>query len=136
MTKTISTLMLASALTLGAATARADAPARRGELQVDGPAVKAVVVGPVTIHAYSGYSGGTLYTVPAVTGTDADCREGDGQRSGTTDLQADVVVLYSIPAGRVACLTTTRQLEVLWHARKDAALPNETPAATMMMARR
>lgn len=129
MTKTISTLTLVSALVFGAASAHAgDA---RGQVSVDGPAVKAVVVGPTSIHAYSGFSGGALYTALAVTGTDADCQVPVAGRT-TIDLKADVVVPFSVPAGQIACLTTSRELEVVWHAKTPAA----TDAPTTMMARR
>jgi hypothetical protein len=135
MTKTISTLALVSALTFGGAVARAGEAPQRGEVLVDGPSVKAVVVGPMAFHAYSGYSGGALYIAPAVTGTDADCQVKEAERD-TTDLQADVVVTFSVPAGQVACLVTNRKLEVLWHARKDGPSPTVTDAPTTMMARR
>ena len=135
MTKTISTLTLVSALTFCGAVARAgEAAPQRGEVLVDGPSVKALVVGPMAIHAYSGFSGGALYIVPAVTGTDVDCQGHVADRAAT-ELHADVLVSFNVPAGRVACLVTNRQLEVLWHARKDSPSPTVTDA-TMMMAHR
>jgi hypothetical protein len=129
MTKTISILSLVSALslTLGATTAQAqDASApTRGQVSVKGAAVKSVVVGPVAIHAYSAFSGGALYAVKAVTGTDADCQ---GQAEGArAELRADGIVNFTVGAGQVACLatSTTRSFELLWHAQKDA------PAASL-----
>ena len=70
------TLVTASLLSLGlgAAAARAEGPAQRGQISVSGPSVRAVVAGPVAIHAYSGFSGGSVYAAPAETGTDADCK--------------------------------------------------------------
>src|SRR5712671_4167037 len=109
MTKTISTLVVVSALTFaGAAAQAADsgkgaAPAR-GDVLVQGPSVKAVVVGPVAIHAYSEFAGGALYTARAVTGTDADCRAGAAEGG--------------------------RSFELLWHTQKDAPV-----AAPTMLAR-
>jgi hypothetical protein len=126
MTKTISTLVMVSALTFGGTAAqaadsgKASAPTR-GDVLVQGPSIKAVVVGPVAIHAYSEFSGGALYTARAVTGTDADCQAGvaDGARTG---LRADTVVNFTVSAGHIACLatTTTRSFELMWHAQKDA----------------
>jgi hypothetical protein len=132
MTKTISLLSLVSALTLtlGAASAQAQetssAPTR-GQVSVTGAAVKTVVVGPVAIHAYSAFSGGALYTVKAVSGTDADCQgKAEGAR---TELGADKVIHFSVGAGQVACLatSTTRSFELLWHAQKDSSAPAPSP---------
>jgi hypothetical protein len=126
MTKTISTLMILSALSFGSA-------AQAGETQrvaVNGPARKAVVAGPVAMHAYSGFSGGAIYAVRAVSGTDADCQ---GAPIGGTraELPADAVIDFQVGAGQVACLetTTSRGFELLWHAQKDA------PAPTVMLAK-
>lgn len=124
MTKTISTLVLASILTFGGARAHANgagdaAMPGRGDVLVRGPSVKAVVVGPTVIHAYSGFTGGTLYTARAVSGTDADCQGGVALAS-RAELPADKIVNFAIGAGEVACLvtTTTRSFELLWHAQK------------------
>jgi hypothetical protein len=131
MTKTISTLVLVSALTLGTATAQAnDAAPTRGQVLVQGPSLKTVIVGPVAIHAYSAFSGAALYTVKAVSGTDADCRgKAEGNRA---ELRADSVVSFTVGAGQVACLatSTTRSFELLWHAQKDAPAP--APAQTLL----
>jgi hypothetical protein len=135
MTKTISILMLVSTLTLGGAAAHADEGDQRGQLLADGPSTKAVVIGPIAIHAYSGFSGGALYVAPALTGTDADC-QGKANDGATTDLRADVVISFNVPAGQIACLATSRKFELLWHARKDAPSPAATDAPTTMMARR
>src|SRR5882724_11814887 len=105
---TISTLFFLSTLTFGCATAQLSGPgnvaaAERGDVLVAGPSVKAVVAGPTAIHAYSAFSGGSMYTAPVVSGTDADCqaRTANGARS---DLPADSVVNFTVGAGQVACL--------------------------------
>ena len=129
MTKTIS-LTLVSALTfltLGTGLAHADGAApSRGQVTVRGAAVKTVVAGPVAIHAYSAFSGGALYAVKAVSGTDADCH---GQAEGArTELRADRIVNFTVGAGQVACLATStpRGFELLWHAQKDVSTPGHT----------
>jgi hypothetical protein len=136
MTKTISTLVMVSALTFGGAVAQAadsgkGAAPVRGDVLVQGPSVKAVVMGPVAIHAYSEFLGGALYTARAVTGTDADCQAGaaEGARTG---LLADRVVNFTVGAGQVACLatTTSRSFELMWHVQKAAPA-----AAPTMLAR-
>jgi hypothetical protein len=127
-TKTISALTLGAALFLAATSAKAN-DAQRGQVSISGQDVKAVVTGPVAIHAYSGFSGGTIYATLAVTGTDADCK---GQPIGGTEtaVRADSVVDFQVPAGQVVCLatTTTRPFELLWHAQKYV------PTAPIMMA--
>jgi len=130
MTKTIPALMLLSIFTFGTAAKAADAAPQRGQVAVSGPAVKAVVAGPIAIHAYSGFSGGAMYAVRAVTGTDADCR-GQAVEGTRASLPADSVIDFRVGAGQVACLETTRGFELLWHAQKEAA-----PATTMIARRR
>jgi hypothetical protein len=131
MNKTLSILGFVSALTLGAGLAHAnDAAPARGQVTVRGEAAKAVVAGPVAIHAYSAFSGGALYVVKAVSGTDADCR---GQAQGArAELKADRIVNFAVGAGQVACLATTtpRGFELLWHAQKDAPASTETLIAS------
>jgi hypothetical protein len=122
MTKTISLIALVSALTtFGAAGAQAnDSAPTRGQVLVSGPSLKTVVVGPVAIHAYSAFSGGALYAVKGVSGTDVDCRgKPEGHRA---ELRADSIVNFTVGAGQVVCLatSTTRSFELLWHAQKDA----------------
>ena len=129
MTKTISALMLLSAFTFGTAAKAADTAPQRGDVVVSGPAVKAVVAGPVASHAYSGFSGGAMYAVHSVTGTDVDC-QGQAIEGTRASLPADSVIDFRVGAGQVACLETTRGFELLWHAQKDAA------PATSMLARR
>ncbi|MEA2698750.1 MAG: hypothetical protein QOI66_3021 [Myxococcales bacterium] len=131
--KTISILFLLSSLTFGCASTRLAsstdaATARRGSVVVEKMSVKAVVAGPVDIHAYSAFAGGTLYLADAVTGTDRDCAPaataGAGMDSGAV-LRADRIENVAVAEGKVACLATSgqRSIEVLWHARKGASPP-------------
>ena len=128
-------LALVSALSLGATAGVAQAeetPApTRGTVEVQGQAAKAVVTGPVAIHAYSAFSGASLFIVNAVTGTDVDCL---GTRTAApTSVLADQVQTLTVGAGQVACVATTnvRGSELLWHAQKSGVSP-----APMMLARR
>ncbi|HVU52716.1 MAG TPA: hypothetical protein VHL80_18675 [Polyangia bacterium] len=134
--KTNSTILaLVSALSLagtaGAAQAQeasAAAPTR-GSVAVQAQAARAVVAGPVAMHAYSQFSGATVYVVASVTGTDADCA---GARQGATRLGADRAQTLTVGAGQLACVETTaaRGSEVLWHAQAERA-----PAPTMLARR-
>ena len=126
MTKKLSTLMVLSVFTLGSLAAQAAGTApQRGEVTVSGPAVRAVVAGPIALHAYSGFSGGAMYAVTSVTGTDVDCH-GQAVEGTRTTLPADSVIDFRVAEGQVACLETTRGFELLWHAQKDA------PASVML----
>ena len=125
-------LALVSALSLagtaGIAQAQEASSPSRGSVQVRGQAAKAVVAGPVAIHAYSEFSGATLFVVAAVSGTDADCA---GARKGAgTSLAADRAQTLTLGAGQLACVETTaaRGSELLWHASADRA------AAPVMLA--
>lgn len=115
------TLVTASLLFLaGAARAEGPGPAQRGQISVSAPSTKAVVAGPVAIHAYSGFSGGSIYAAPAETGTDADCKV---QPLGApTPVRAESVIELTVGAGELVCLvtTTSRPFELLWHVQKDA----------------
>src|SRR5882672_3026829 len=78
--KTLSLLALASTLSLslaGSAFAQDATAPERGAVLAGASSTKAVVAGPIAIHAYSQYSGATLYTVKAVSGTDRDCQSAD-----------------------------------------------------------
>ena len=126
-------LALVSALSLAGAARSAQAQEAagpsRGTVQVRGQEAKAVVVGPVAIHAYSGFSGAKMYVVAAVSGTDKDCA---GARSGsTTSLAADRVQTLTVGAGQVACVETTtgRSNELLWHAQSGRPAASETMIA-------
>jgi hypothetical protein len=133
--ETISTLFFLSTLTFGCATAQLSGPgnvavAERGDVLVAGPSVKAVVVGPTAIRAYAAFSGGSMYTAPIVSGTDADCQAHAGDRA-RSDLRPDSVVTFTVGAGQVACLATTskRSFELLWHTQKNAAAPTRLAIA-------
>jgi hypothetical protein len=125
-------LALVSALSLagtaGVAQAQEASSPTRGAVSVQAQAAKAVVAGPVAIHAYSGFPGATVYVVAAVTGTDKDCA---GARQGATGLTADRMQTVTVGAGQLACVETNaaRGSELLWHAQAAAAAP-------MMLARR
>jgi hypothetical protein len=120
---TVSVVAMVGALALGVTGARAAEGAQRGQVSVAGAAGKVVVAGPVAFHAYSGFSGGTVYAARVVSGTDADC----AQPLAGTDrpVEADKVLDFHVGAGQVACLETDtdRVLELLWHAQKDAPTP-------------
>ena len=126
-------LALVSALSLSAGTARVahaqegSAPSR-GSVQVHAQAAKAVVAGPVAIHAYSEFSGATLFVVAAVSGTDADCA--GAHKGAATSLGADHAQTLVVGAGQLACVETSaaRGSELLWHAQADRV------AAPMMVA--
>ena len=127
-------LALVSALSLAGAARSAQAQEAagpsRGTVQVRGQEAKAVVVGPVAIHAYSGFSGTNVYLVAAVSGTDKDCA---GARSGsTTSLAADHVQTLNVGAGQVACVETSAAhgSEILWHVQSDRPAASETMIAS------
>ena len=91
-----------------------NANGERGVVEARGPVAKVVAAGPIALHAYSQFAGGTLYAARAVTGTDSDCK---GSSAGTS-VQADRVATFAIGEGQVACLETTTKgsFELLWHA--------------------
>jgi hypothetical protein len=123
-------LALVSALSLaGVAQAQEASAPTRGSVAVQSQAAKAVVAGPVAVHAYSQFSGATVFVVASVTGTDQDCA---GARLGATTLGADSARTLTVGAGQVACVETTaaRGSELLWHAQAEHA------AAPMMLVRR
>jgi hypothetical protein len=127
-------LALLSSLTFVTAGARSasaqeSAAPQRGTVVVQGASAKAVVAGPVAIHAYSEFSGATLFVVNAVTGTDRDCAAGAAAHAAVT---ADHVQTFFVGAGQVACVSSTsaRGTELLWHAQKTVAAP------AMVLARR
>ena len=119
-------LALVSSLSLlgaaGAAQAQEATKPQRGSVLVDGQTAKAVVAGPVAIHAYSAFSGATLFVVNAISGTDRDCA---GARIGAASIAADHVQTLEVGAGQIVCVATTAAhgSELLWHAQKDAAAP-------------
>src|SRR5262245_58875361 len=106
----ISKLIALSALTFGCASTGVGRPPvanLRGDVVVRGASVKAVLVGPADIHAYSAYAGGTIYMAPAVSGSDSDCSAGHAA-AGQATLEADRVHSLRVEAGQVACLATVK----------------------------
>ena len=98
---------LASALFVHAPKANAHAADKRGTVEVTGHAVKAVTVGPVLVHGYSGFSG------------DEDGAAALASHAARpTPLVADHMAYVPVGAGQVACLVTDtpRPFELLWHA--------------------
>jgi hypothetical protein len=130
--KTTSILSLASILFLGlAGVANAgEGAARRGQVNVQASASKAVVAGPVVAKVYSGFSGAKVFVADATSGTDADCAAAAGRATGTT-LTRDRIELVSVGVGQVACVASTGQksVELLW------AVQSTTPASTMIAKR-
>jgi hypothetical protein len=118
--KTISLVFaLASALFVQAPKANARGADKHGTVEVTGHAVKAVTVGPVLVHGYSGFSGGAMFVARAVAGTDADCAAALANHAvRPTPLVADRMAYVPVGAGQVACLVTDTQrpFELLWHA--------------------
>ena len=102
---------------------------KRGTVEVKTDGAKAVVAGPVAIHAYSGFSGAKMYVVAAVSGTDQDCA---GPRSASTSLAADRVQTLTVGAGQVACVETSAAhgSEILWHVQSDRPAASETMIAS------
>ena len=123
--KTISMMLALSSIALGCASAQVGhTPVAnlRGRVVVAGPSVKAVLVGPADIHAYSAYAGGAMYTVPAVSGGDRDC---ESARAGLVALRADRTQALRIEAGQLACLATVKRggFELLWHGHEGGVEP-------------
>jgi hypothetical protein len=115
----ISKLLFVSLFGIGCASAQVGQTSvadLRGNLVVSGAAEKAIVVGPADLHAYAGFKGGEVYTVPAVAGRDADCA---APHAGGRAIEADRTAVVHVGAGQVACVATTnaRGLELVWHAR-------------------
>ena len=103
--------------------------ARRGQVNVQAAAAKAVVAGPAVVKVYSGFSGAQVFVAAAASGTDADCAAA-GRPAGTT-LPADHVETVTVAAGQVACVASTgeRKIQLLWHAQPATS-------ATALVARR
>jgi hypothetical protein len=111
---------LSAASVVSALAHPADTLVRRGAMAVKGRTVKAVTMGPAMLHGYSGFPGGAIFVVQAVSGTDADCAAAlaNGANVRPTPLIADRVAQVSVGAGQVACLATDtqRSFELLWHS--------------------
>jgi len=125
MKTTMKILSLVSFLSLSfAGVAQAgEGAARRGQVNVQAAAAKAVVAGPAVLKMYSGFSGAQVFVAAASSGTDADCAAA-GRTAGTT-LPADHVETVTVAAGQVACVATTgeRKIELLWRAQSGASAP-------------
>ncbi len=124
--KTISILLFVSSLTYGCAGSQlgqAAAP-RHHAVLAHGASATQVVAGPSAIHAYSGFSGGSLFTARMVSGTDADC-QAPAPSPERSELPADRVIDFEVGSGYVACLATTtpRGFELLWHERRGRSAP-------------
>jgi hypothetical protein len=124
--KTSIFLSLASFLVLGlagAAHAGEGAP-RRGQVNVQAAAAKAVVAGPAVVHVYSGFTGAKIFVADAAAATDGACTTAAGRAAGSA-LVADRVETVSVGAGQVACVAGTgeRNIELLWHAVSNSQAP-------------
>ena len=117
--KTSIFLSLVSFLVLGTASAAhaGEGAARRGQVNVQAAAAKAVLAGPAVLHVYSGFSGAKVFVADAAAATDGACTAAAGRAAGST-LVADRVETVSLAAGQVACVAGTgeRTVELLWHA--------------------
>jgi hypothetical protein len=125
----ISVVFVASSLVFGCAgtgvTRSGPASATRGSVVTHGQSVKAIVQGPTVIHAFAANSGGALFTVPFVTGSDSDC--GTISSGGThrpAAIPPDQRVVLTVEPGQIACLVTAkaRTFELLWHAHGEAGV--------------
>ena len=125
MKTTMKILTLVSFLSLSfAGIAQAgEGAARRGQVNVQAAAAKAVVAGPAVVKMYSGFSGAQVFVAAASSGTDADCQAA-GRTAGTT-LPADHVETVTVAVGQVACVASTgaRKIELLWHAQPATSAP-------------
>jgi hypothetical protein len=119
-------LSLVSVLALGfAGVANAgDGAARRGQVNVQAAATKAVVAGPAVVKVYSGFSGAKVFVADAASATDADCAAAAGRAAGTA-LPADRVEHVSVGAGQIACVAATseRSIELLWRVQSTTPAP-------------
>jgi hypothetical protein len=125
--KTVKVLSLALTYCLGF-TAAARAGDDRGRVEVPVAAAKAVVAGPIAIHAYSAFSGAKLFAIDAGAATDRPCEAAARSIAGTA-LSADKVETVTVGAGQILCVASTGSghIELLWHARKDAHGPAGAP---------
>jgi hypothetical protein len=115
-TKLAAVVFLTVGVVAGCATS-APLLATRGAVLSPSPGSRVIVAGPVTVHAYAGFTGGEIYNAPIVKGAGADCslaRQGDV----AIPVPADRVVSIAVPAGATACLHTWKGggYELLWHS--------------------
>jgi hypothetical protein len=118
-TKLIGMIFLVVGSAAGCATSSKGWTAR-GTVLAGSPGTRTIVAGPMTVHAYAGFSGGEIYRTPGATGTDADCARVRGT-AVPIPVPADKVVSITIPAGEIACLRTedSTDYELVWHAQND-----------------
>ncbi len=120
---------LAVAILLGAGlgagkvtTAAADQPApkQQGEIVVAAHSSRAVIEGPLTLRAYSANKGLSIFLARATGRGDADCSAG-GNAGARRELRRDRVAVVQVPAGTVACASSSEDHEVdlLWRARQE-----------------
>jgi hypothetical protein len=125
MKTTMKILSLVSFLSLSfAGVAQAgEGAARRGQVNVQAAAAKAVVAGPAVVKMYSGFSGAQVFVAAASSGTDADCAA--AARTAGATLPADQVQTITVAAGQVACVESTgqRNIQLLWHAQPSPSAP-------------
>ena len=128
-TTTLSALFIVSAFTFTSALVSAKDNDHRGEVLVKGETAKAFAAGPATVRLYSMDRGGTFFTAPATTGTDADCVAAQNTaKDRQRPVQVDRRNVLEVAAGDVACVATTspRTFELLWHARSTTAPTSQT----------
>ena len=115
MKTTLKILSLVSLLSFGfAGVAHAgEGAARKGQVNVQSAAAKAVVAGPAVVKVYSGFSGAKVFVAAG------DCAT--AQTAGTA-LTRDRVETINVGAGQVACVAGNgeRTIELVWHAQPAA----------------
>lgn len=115
-TKIAGLAMLALASLGGPGAASARPSSDYGTIAFRGASSKMLVAGAATVHVYSQFNGGQVYTAPARTGTDLDCH---GPAAGSlTAVPADRVVNVAVGDGQVACVSAAGRgaFELVWHA--------------------
>jgi hypothetical protein len=107
--------------------------AARGVVDSDGPSVRAVTAGPVTIHAFSAFSGVAVFAAPAATGGDADCEAARaGHLAREEPLAPERRLVFQAGPGETVCMSTStrRGAELLWHAVAAPAPAASAPVLT------
>lgn len=119
----VALLIAAAAAAAGCATTPASV-VTRGTVTSRSPRTQAVVKGPMTLHAYAGFTGGEIYQAAAGVAPDADCASSH-RGALSTPIPADRVVIIAVPAGAVACLHTSTEsaYELLWHGAPEIDRP-------------
>jgi hypothetical protein len=119
-TTKILTLVSFLSLSFAGVAQAGEGAARRGQVNVQPAAAKAVVAGPAVVKMYSGFSGAQVFVAAAASGTDADCA---AARTAGATLAADRVETVTVAAGQVACVASTgeRKIELMWHAQPSTS---------------